>query len=230
MAQEQLKAIEEQLEKQRRQLELQTAQLTLPKSISDIMSGKTIPTSQPEPQPYNMMDYLKRTLASNQQKQADTLAQSSSSEDRAKISFPIGGKPGGVTSHSAIPEEEHKPPQRLYVPASSVSEQAPLPPPPAPHPDMYRSPPSHSRQYDSAPPPPADPRGVRNPPGFDYDNRGHNDRQSMARNWRADYNYDDPRARHRSDSYHHDRRDWDRFPPRGRGGPPRQPRGRRPYY
>ena len=82
-----LKALTEQVEERRRQLEEQKAKLAqematqqapqstqqtvqalppLPQGISDIMSGKTLDQSQPEPKPLNMMDYLRRTAAAKQ--------------------------------------------------------------------------------------------------------------------------------------------------------------------
>lgn len=150
-----LRELTEQVDRQRKQLELQTAQLTaqqpgLPRNIADIMTGKTIPTSQPEPAPYNMMNYLKRSIASKQAErgnlQAPPLPPSLGSPtaataepiDRPKISFSLSGSRPVAKAADRMQERESAPPT-LYLPPPSHSSSS-IPP--------------HSHPPSSVPPPP----------------------------------------------------------------------------
>lgn len=204
-----LRDLTAQVERQKKQLEMQAAQLSvqtnsLPKSITDIMSGKTIP-SESEQQPYNMMDYLKRTISSKQTPEAiqpppPPLDSSDGFEsDRPKISFALSNRP--------------------------MSKPVP-PAPPATGRTMV-SPPVHKLPA-NMPPAPLDQDG----PQFQ---RGHSDDDHHFHNSRADHNMPSwrgshtdrlPRDRPPLPPSHRDGGSWREELPRGR--PPHDGNWREP--
>lgn len=175
-----LKKLTEQVEQQRKQLELRKAQLAqqavtpqpeapqepvssppqsavnLPKTISDIMSGKAMAGQPSDPRPLNMMDYLKRTAAAKQlsapplpptllptmppASQPADISSARTDTERPKISFSFAGAKSIPQPSQPLVEEEAKP-HRPYLPPSSQTTPPqskpallapPLPPPPLP--------------------------------------------------------------------------------------------------
>lgn len=224
-----LRELTAQVEKQRKQLELQTAQLSvqtgnLPKNITDIMSGKTLPSADgDQSQPYNMMEYLKRTIASKQSSKDEAMTPPplppdpaiSPQLDRPKISFSLSNNKGAIKPVPPVHQAANS------QPISAVHEPSPHVPPPVPFHGWNPQPNSTDRQFDAHWTPswrdaPMDrPSNIPTPRDEPWD-RPPRDRSHHNGPWRDQNMYSNRRDYHQR---HYDDRDRDyRNPPfRGRG-------------
>lgn len=221
----------------------------LPKNLSDIMSGKTIPDTPPDIHPFDMREYSKRKFGKKPLPAMEappplppSLSSSMSStsqptppgtkrhppvpSDRPKISFSFANSKSITNATEMLSEDEAQTSSRRpYLPPSKIQSYPP-PPPPLLRPSEYSAPPSDPRE---AQPPAEHPTYVAgreeshrpDPQHAMYEERGR---------WQGDYGRDGWNAPHHNadgrDGYQRQNQRDNSYNNRGRDRGPMPDRGR----